>query len=162
MNESAVICSALASHTTRTNANNVLIFAVVPISPSSQTSARSSPNSNSQPWPFALSRLACSASSPPWGSGPRCPANRTPTPYRVPARFLVQILLQLKEAGLVNSVRGAAGGYLLIKPPRVVSLGQVRKGDGLAAFRQPSLPHISEPYRCPSTSMGRHHRQLHR
>ncbi len=37
----------------------------------------------------------------------------------------MQILLQLKGAGLVASVRGAAGGYNLIKPPQEVSLGQV-------------------------------------
>ena len=35
----------------------------------------------------------------------------------IPQRFLVQILLQLKTAGLVASVRGAAGGYQLAKPP---------------------------------------------
>ena len=29
----------------------------------------------------------------------------------IPARFLVQILLQLKGASLVASTRGAAGGY---------------------------------------------------
>jgi len=45
--------------------------------------------------------------------------------HQVPPRFLVQILLQLKGAGLVSSVRGAAGGYHLIKPPEEVSLGQV-------------------------------------
>ena len=45
--------------------------------------------------------------------------------HDVPSRFLVQILLQLKGAGLVASVRGAAGGYHLIKPPEEVSLGQV-------------------------------------
>ena len=45
--------------------------------------------------------------------------------HRVPPRFLVQILLQLKGAGLVASVRGAAGGYHLIKPPDQVSLGEV-------------------------------------
>ena len=45
--------------------------------------------------------------------------------HDVPPRFLVQILLQLKGAGLVASVRGAAGGYHLIKPPHEVSLGQV-------------------------------------
>ena len=43
----------------------------------------------------------------------------------MPARFLVQILLQLKGAGLVGSVRGAAGGYQLLKPPQEVSLGHV-------------------------------------
>jgi Rrf2 family cysteine metabolism transcriptional repressor len=45
--------------------------------------------------------------------------------HDVPPRFLVQILLQLKGAGLVASVRGAAGGYNLIKPPQEISLGQV-------------------------------------
>jgi Rrf2 family protein len=45
--------------------------------------------------------------------------------HGVPPRFLVQILLQLKGAGLVASVRGAAGGYHLIKLPQEVSLGQV-------------------------------------
>ncbi len=45
--------------------------------------------------------------------------------HGVPPRFLVQILLQLKGAGLVDSVRGAAGGYRLILPPEEVSLGQV-------------------------------------
>ena len=53
--------------------------------------------------------------------------------HGVPPRFLVQILLQLKGAGLVNSVRGAAGGYQLVKPPKEVSLGQVMEVmDGLS------------------------------
>jgi len=34
----------------------------------------------------------------------------------------VQILLQLKGAGLVTSTRGAAGGYQLLKPPDQVTL----------------------------------------
>jgi Rrf2 family protein len=45
--------------------------------------------------------------------------------HDVPPRFLVQILLQLKGAGLVGSVRGATGGYQLLKPPAEISLGQV-------------------------------------
>ena len=42
--------------------------------------------------------------------------------HGVPSRFLVQILLQLKSAGLVHSVRGAAGGYQLAKEPEEISL----------------------------------------
>lgn len=45
--------------------------------------------------------------------------------HQVPPRFLVQILLQLKGAGLVASTRGAAGGYQLIRPPEEISLGEV-------------------------------------
>jgi Rrf2 family protein len=43
----------------------------------------------------------------------------------VPLRFLVQILLQLKTAGLVGSVRGAAGGYQLSRSPEVISLADI-------------------------------------
>jgi Rrf2 family protein len=45
--------------------------------------------------------------------------------HGIPPRFLVQILLQLKGAGLVASVRGAAGGYQLVCPPEEVSLGRI-------------------------------------
>jgi Rrf2 family protein len=45
--------------------------------------------------------------------------------HGIPSRFLVQILLQLKGAGLVTSTRGAAGGYRLAKEPREISLGEV-------------------------------------
>lgn len=43
----------------------------------------------------------------------------------IPQRFLVQILLQLKTAGLVVSVRGAAGGYQLARAPENISLADV-------------------------------------
>jgi Rrf2 family protein len=45
--------------------------------------------------------------------------------HGIPSRFLVQILLQLKGAGLVASVRGAAGGYQLLKPPEEITLAEV-------------------------------------
>jgi Rrf2 family protein len=44
----------------------------------------------------------------------------------VPPRFLVHILLQLKAAGIVASIRGAAGGYRLAKPAEVVTLHDIR------------------------------------
>jgi Rrf2 family cysteine metabolism transcriptional repressor len=37
-------------------------------------------------------------------------------------RFLVQILLDLKRAGLVDSTRGASGGYALSRDPSEISL----------------------------------------
>ena len=60
-----------------------------------------------------------------YGSGEPVRIRKIAERHDVPPRFLVQILLQLKGAGLVASVRGAAGGYHLIKPPHEVSLGQV-------------------------------------
>jgi Rrf2 family protein len=43
----------------------------------------------------------------------------------VPVVFLEHILLRLKHAGVVASIRGVQGGYALIKPPSKVTLGQV-------------------------------------
>ena len=42
--------------------------------------------------------------------------------HGIPPRFLVQILLDLKRAGLVASTRGAAGGYALARPPEEISM----------------------------------------
>ena len=60
-----------------------------------------------------------------YGSNEPVRIRRIAERHDVPPRFLVQILLQLKGAGLVASVRGAAGGYHLVKPPQEVSLRQV-------------------------------------
>ena len=43
----------------------------------------------------------------------------------IPKKFLEQILLQLKTAGLVKSIRGANGGYALAKKPSEIHLAQV-------------------------------------
>lgn len=45
--------------------------------------------------------------------------------HDIPWRFLVQILLELKRAGLVTSTRGAAGGYRLARPPEEINLCEV-------------------------------------
>ncbi len=45
--------------------------------------------------------------------------------YAIPERYLVQILLRLKSAGLVTSTRGAAGGYHLGRPAATISVGQI-------------------------------------
>ena len=43
----------------------------------------------------------------------------------IPKKFLEQILLDLKRAGIVDSRRGQKGGYLLLRRPQSVSLGDV-------------------------------------
>jgi Rrf2 family cysteine metabolism transcriptional repressor len=45
--------------------------------------------------------------------------------YGIPERYLVQILLQLKSAGLVASTRGATGGYRLARSASSISLSQI-------------------------------------
>jgi Rrf2 family protein len=56
---------------------------------------------------------------------------------KIPAKFLEQILLTLKNAGLLNSKMGVGGGYYLSKPASEVTLGQIiRTLDGpLAPIR---------------------------
>src|SRR4051812_6069641 len=55
--------------------------------------------------------------------------------HGIPERYLVQILLQLKGAGLVMSTRGASGGYRLARPAASISLGEV-----LTAIDGPDTP----------------------
>ncbi len=43
----------------------------------------------------------------------------------VSANFLVQILNDLRRAGLIESRRGKSGGYLLAMPPQEITLRQV-------------------------------------
>ncbi|HRI88022.1 MAG TPA: Rrf2 family transcriptional regulator [Candidatus Hydrogenedentes bacterium] len=40
----------------------------------------------------------------------------------IPEKYLVHILLQLKRAGIVRSLRGSQGGYLLGRTPDEISL----------------------------------------
>lgn len=42
-----------------------------------------------------------------------------------PKRFLEQILLEIRNAGIVASIRGRSGGYTLIKRPEEVSISEL-------------------------------------
>lgn len=44
---------------------------------------------------------------------------------QIPEDYLRQLLVQLRAAGLVRSVRGPHGGYLLAKEPKEISMGEV-------------------------------------
>ncbi len=55
--------------------------------------------------------------------------------HGIPERYLVQILLQLKGAGLVASTRGASGGYRLARPAATISVGEI-----LTAIDGPESP----------------------
>ncbi len=68
----------------------------------------------------------------------------------IPAKFLEQILLTLKNAGLLHSKMGIGGGYYLAKPPEEITLGHIiRVLDGpLAPIRCVSQM-AYEPCGCP-------------
>jgi len=43
----------------------------------------------------------------------------------IPKNFLMQLMIRLKNAGLVSSARGLAGGYYLAKEPSRITLADV-------------------------------------
>jgi len=68
----------------------------------------------------------------------------------IPTKFLEQILLSLKNAGILQSKMGAGGGYYLAHPADEISLGQIKRVlDGpIAPIR--CVSHMAyEPCGCP-------------
>ena len=69
---------------------------------------------------------------------------------RIPGKFLEQILLTLKNAGLLNSRMGVGGGYFLARKPQDISLGQVfRVLDGPVAPVRCVSRMAYQPCDCP-------------
>ncbi len=51
----------------------------------------------------------------------------------LPEKYAERLLQLLRQAGLVRSVRGASGGYMLARPPNEITVGEtVRALDGLS------------------------------
>ena len=61
---------------------------------------------------------------------------------RIPIKFLTHILLQLKTMGMVESIRGQRGGYLLVKANDLNEATEIAKGcplfehDGILEIRE--------------------------
>ena len=45
----------------------------------------------------------------------------------IPEAYLEQLISPLRKSGLVKSVRGAQGGYLLARPPEAITVGEVMR-----------------------------------
>ncbi len=43
----------------------------------------------------------------------------------IPAPYLEKLLIEMRRAGLVKSVRGSVGGYQLAREPSQISIGQI-------------------------------------
>ncbi|MDD5434098.1 MAG: RrF2 family transcriptional regulator [Nitrospira sp.] len=43
----------------------------------------------------------------------------------IPIRFLEQVMASLKKAGIVDSIRGAQGGYVLLRPPAMINVAHI-------------------------------------
>jgi Rrf2 family transcriptional regulator, iron-sulfur cluster assembly transcription factor len=70
----------------------------------------------------------------------------------IPAKYLEQLIRTLKQAGLVNSVRGPKGGHLLSKPPETITLGQIVR---LFEGQSDLVECVSSPEKCHSSDSCR-------
>lgn len=59
------------------------------------------------------------------GSGELAQIEHLARAEAVPANFLAQILIKLRDAGLITSRRGNQGGYLLARSPDEISLHDI-------------------------------------
>ncbi len=78
-------------------------------------------------------------------NGPAVRVDALAEEQRVPANYLVQILIELKSKRIVRSHRGKEGGYLLARPPSEITLGDVLQAVHGQVFESPAL---SDP-QCP-------------
>ncbi len=67
---------------------------------------------------------------------------------RLPADYVEQILLRLRRAGLVESVRGAKGGYYLAKEPSAISVRDVMTASEHQTFEINCETHPVDAERC--------------
>jgi Rrf2 family transcriptional regulator, cysteine metabolism repressor len=63
----------------------------------------------------------------------------------VPPNYLVQILIELKSQGIVRSLRGKEGGYLLARPPAEITLADVLRAVHGTVFDSPALADVNCP-----------------
>jgi Rrf2 family protein len=82
-----------------------------------------------------------------FGDGP-ITGREVATRERLPVDYVEQILLRLRRAGLVNSTRGARGGYVLARPPADVTVREVIAASEHATFDLHCVSHPVGEERC--------------
>ena len=86
------------------------------------------------------------------GAGPVA-ARELSEAERLPADYVEQILLRLRRAGLVESVRGARGGYYLAREPGGITVRDVMAASEHQTFEMNCTAHPVDAERCdPSSS----------
>lgn len=81
------------------------------------------------------------------GSGPVA-ARELAQAERLPADYVEQILLRLRRAGIVESVRGAKGGYLLARDAATVTVYDVMAASEHQTFEVNCDNHRIDSERC--------------
>jgi Rrf2 family transcriptional regulator, iron-sulfur cluster assembly transcription factor len=76
------------------------------------------------------------------GHGPASVSEIATRQY-LPAPYLEKLLIELRRAGLVESIRGAHGGYKLAKHPTQISIGDILIAVGESI--EPLPPQVTDP-----------------
>ncbi|MBH0113194.1 Rrf2 family transcriptional regulator [Novosphingobium sp. YJ-S2-02] len=71
---------------------------------------------------YALRALLAVAARP---EGEALTSTEIARTHAIPHKFLEQILLDLKKSGILESRRGKAGGYVMLRPADTISFGEV-------------------------------------
>lgn len=99
---------------------------------------------------YGLRAMMALATPGPDGNSPVLQIREIAEREQMPGKFLEQILLALKNAGLVHSKMGVGGGYHLARSAAAISLGQiVRVLDGPLAPVKCVSQMAYEPCGCP-------------
>ncbi len=66
----------------------------------------------------------------------------------LPAPYLEKLLIELRRSHIINSVRGAHGGYRLARPAAQISLGQILEavGESVTPLAQTVSPEQAEDW----------------
>ena len=70
----------------------------------------------------------------------------------MPGDYVEQILLRLRRAGLVESVRGARGGYFLAKEPQRITIRDIMTASEHQTFEMNCEAHPVDAERCAPNS----------
>lgn len=81
---------------------------------------------------YAFRALLAIAEAP---AGEAMPSVEIAQRYAIPHKFLEQILLDLRKAGVLESRRGKSGGYVMLRPADTVTFGEI-----LRIFEGPLAP----------------------
>lgn len=101
---------------------------------------------------YALKALACLGSP---DTPPLISIQELAQRENIPKKFLEQVLLTLNKAGIVQSLRGKAGGYALRSAPAALTLGDIiRAVDGPLAPLPCASPNA--PVKCPGCPSFEH------
>ncbi|HEX9563442.1 MAG TPA: Rrf2 family transcriptional regulator [Gemmatimonadaceae bacterium] len=71
---------------------------------------------------------------------------------KLPADYVEQILLRMRRAGIVSSIRGAHGGYVLAHHPSEISVRQVVSASEHSTFDLRCVTHPVAEDRCSDAS----------